>query len=238
MKKILGNTPEIPESDKEALKFAIGKALILAYEEKYAMDQIENSRYTEEHLRYTVMASISELKRFGRFPNTLNSDHHLAFQFDYKYYPDEEEIYQLKPDIVSLKCTHSNKYSWNNPLVIELKINGKNTDKNHSRIKDFRTRIKKLGACIESDILKTRIYLTKVRDSHTFEFGVVINLTTDKEVDLKNLEKMLERQRKEIKNPKYDSHKNLLFAWYNPNTEKPELIWLNQTNEIKLGRVK
>jgi hypothetical protein len=238
MIRVLGNTPKIPKEKDKALEYAIKKALKIAYQEKRVMDSIEDSRYTEEHLRYTVLAAISELNRFGTFPNIKESEYHLAFQFHYRYHKNEKEENQFKPDIVSLKCTKVSKYSWNNPLAIELKVNGDNPDKNHSRIKDKRDRIIKLGSCLESDILKTRIYATKVKDSHTFEIGAVINLISHKpnQKDLERLEIMLERQRQEIKSSQDETHKNILFAWYNTLINKPELFWLNRNQPISLGK--
>jgi len=45
---------------------------------------------------------------------------------------------------------------------------------------------------------------------------------------------MLERQQKELFDENSsEPNKNILFAWYNPEIKKPELIWLNKP--IKLG---
>jgi hypothetical protein len=58
------------------------------------------------------------------------------------------------------------------------------------------------------------------------------------EYEIVELNKMLNRQRKALRATNEITNKNLLFAWFNPLMKKPELIWLNQPNEIKLGGVK
>ena len=45
----------------------------------------------------------------------------------------------------------------------------------------------------------------------------------------------LVEQQKELKELKELMSLNLLFAWYNPLINKPELIWLNQKEKIVLG---
>ena len=178
---------------------------------------------------------------FGNFPNLKESGPHLCFENHYIYRGLKKDS-QLKPDIVSLIKTPTGiAYSVNSLLAVELKQNGRITSSadnkgvNHADLKD---QINKLGPCIESDIIKSRIYLTN-KDLFTFDISVVIHLVDKIDTDgLVQLNRMLNRQRKELVDSKETTNKNLLFAWFNPLMKKPELIWLNQTNEIKLGRVK
>ncbi len=225
----------LPEKKKK-LKSAITKALKLAYKEI----KILGDKYKEENLRYVVASKISEVKCFGNFPNLDDKGPHLCFQTYYKYEGLKENS-ELRPDIVSLIITpKGTAYSYNSLLAVELKQNGKisgssaNKGVNHADLKD---QINKLGSCIESDIIKSRIYLAK-KDLFTFDISAVIHLVADIDYDgIGELNKMLNRQRIELLKSR-ESSKNLLFAWFNPLMKKPELIWLNQTNEIKLGRVK
>jgi hypothetical protein len=236
---------KIPKDRIVALEKALIYALKESYKEKIIMDSMSEigkqggNRYTEENLRYMVMSSISAIEHFGTYPNKDNSNHHLAFQFRYAHFinDNEKDDSDLIPDIVSLTCTKNRYYSLNSPLVIELKIVDQLKRKKSNPKDKLIERIEEVGAGIEADILKTRIYLTKVRDSNTFEIGVIVILSTNQNFDILNLQELLENQRQEIKDSK-KSHKTILFAWFNPLIEKPELIWLNQPNEIKLGRVK
>ncbi len=226
----------IPKDPIQALEKAIHFSLVMAFEEK----KILGKKYTEENLRYTVMLVISDLDHFGSYPNKHETNFHLCFQHQYTYEGQPKKESKLIPDIVSLrKLEKRNAYSRNHPLVIELKKDGRIATSKKSTIKDLGKRINKFGSCVESDILKTRIYLSKRKDSDTFETGVVLNLVSEyTESELIWLEMMLIRQQREfLKVDSKESHKNLLFAWYNPIIEKPELIWLNQKEPIKLGGI-
>lgn len=222
---------------KKKLKSAINKALKLAYKEI----KILGDKYKEENLRYVVASKISEVNCFGNFPNSDENGPHLCFQTYYKYQGLKKDS-ELRPDIVSLIKTPTGiEYSVKGLLAVELKQNGSisgsadNKGANHADLKD---KINKLGSCIESDIIKSRIYLTK-KDTFAFEISVVIHLVAkidDDGIVIGQLNKMLNRQRNEILKSRESSNKNLLFAWYNPEIKKPELIWLNQKAEIALRR--
>jgi hypothetical protein len=228
-------TFEIPKNPKEALEKALHYSLFIAYHEK----RVLGKKYTEENLRYTVMLVISDLDHFGTYPNKSDAYLHLCFQHQYTHEGLTKKESKLIPDIVCLrKLEKRNYYSRNHPLVIELKKDGKIAPSKKSMTHDLSKRINKFGSCIESDILKTRIYLSKGKDSDTFETGVVLNLLTEcNEAEFIWLEKMLIRQQKEfLKVNSKESHKNLLFAWFNPLIGEPELIWLNQKAEISLRK--
>jgi hypothetical protein len=234
MKKTIKKT-KIPKKTKVILELAIKNALSIAFTEK----KILGDYYAEENLRYTVMTEISKVSHFGVFPNSNDHVHHLCFQKHYGHIHHDDSNSKLIPDIVSLRSLEKRDgYSVNCPLVIELKKDGKITASKKIRTEDLHQRIKKLGSSIEADLLKNRIYLTKGNDTHTFEYGVVINLVSEyTENNLIKLEKMLIRQQKEFKKIKStDSHKNLLFAWFNPFIDKPELLWLNQRETISLKK--
>jgi hypothetical protein len=226
---------KIPTKSKDALELAIKNALKIAYVEK----RLLLDYYSEENLRYTVMTEISKVNHFGTFPNSNDHKHHLCFQRHYEHVHLDDSNSKLIPDIVSLRYLEKGiGYSVNSPLVIELKKDGNITSKKIIRTKDLHKRIKKLGSCIEADLLKNRIYLTKRKDTFTFEYGVVINLVSEhNESYLTKLEEMLIRQQREFNLIKsIDSHKNLLFAWFNPFIKEPELIWLNQREPIALKK--
>lgn len=224
----------LPEKKKK-LKIAITRALKLAYKEI----KILGINYKEENLRYVVASKISEVNCFGNFPNSDENGPHLCFQTYYKYQGLKKDS-ELRPDIVSLiKTPKGISYSVNGLLAVELKQNGRisgsaeNKGVNHADLKD---KINKLGSCIESDIIKSRIYLTK-KDTFTFDISVVIHLVAHIDDDgIVELNKMLNRQRNELLKSRESSNKNLLFAWYNTRIKKPELIWLNQKAEITLRR--
>jgi hypothetical protein len=215
---------------KNKLKIAITRALITANEEM----KVLKKNYKEENLRYSVMHEISNVDCFGVFPNIdENRQHNLCFEHYYQYEGIKKD-FELRPDIVSLKKKPSG-YSVNSPLAIELKQNGKITNNKVRRPLDLKEQINKLGSCIESDILKSRIYLLK-KDSFTFDISVVIHLVSeDCATKFSVLEKMLNRQRDQLICSS-KSNKNLLFAWFNQSTKKPELIWLNQKNKIVLAK--
>jgi hypothetical protein len=225
----------LPEK-KRKLKRAITSALKLAYKEI----KILGDNYKEENLRYVVASKISGVNCFGNFPNLEESGPHLCFEKYYKYYGLKKNS-ELRPDIVSLIKTPTGiAYSFNSLLAVELKQNGSisgsadNKGVNHA---DLKAQINKLGQCIESDIIKSRIYLTK-KDDFTFEISAVIHLVADTdEYAIDELNKMLNRQRKELRETKETTNKNLLFAWFNPLINKPELIWLNQKEPIKLQTI-
>jgi hypothetical protein len=225
----------LPEKKKK-LKSAITKALRSAHKEI----KILGEHYKEENLRYLVASEISKVNCFGNFPNLKESGPHLCFENHYIYRGLKKDS-QLKPDIVSLVKTRTGiAYSVNSLLAVELKQNGRissadNKGVNHA---DLKAQINKLGPCIESDIIKSRIYL-KAKDLFTFEISVVIHLVAEAdEYEIVELNKMLNRQQKALRETIESTNKNLLFAWFNPLMKKPELIWLNQTSKIKLGRVK
>lgn len=227
--------PKIPTKSKDALELAIKNALNIAFIEKCLLGDY----YAEENLRYTVMTEISKVNHFGIFPNSNDQKHHLCFQRHYKHVHFDDSNSKLIPDIVSLRYLDKGKgYSVNSPLVIELKKDGNITANKKIRTEDLHKRIKKLGSCIEADLLKNRIYLTKRTDTYTFEYGVVINLVSKyNESYFINLEEMLIRQQKEFNQIKsINSNKNLLFAWFNPYIKEPELIWLNQRKPISLKK--
>ena len=74
------------------------------------------------------------------------------------------------------------------------------------------------------------------KDTFTFDISVVIHLESKPTgTKFSVLEKMLNRQRDQLICSS-DTKKNLLFAWFNQSTKKPELIWLNQKNKIVLGK--
>ena len=224
----------LPEKKKK-LKIAITRALKLAHKEI----KILGDKYKEENLRYVVASKISEMNCFGNFPNSDDKGPHLCFQTYYKY-EGLKKVSELRPDIVSLIKTPTGiDYSVKGLLAVELKQNGRisgsadNKGANHADLKD---KINKLGSCIESDIIKSRIYLTK-KDTFTFDISVVIHLVAHIDDDgISELNKMLNRQRNELLKSRESSNKNLLFAWYNPKIKKPELIWLYKKAEITLRR--
>ena len=218
---------------KKKLKIAITKALITANEEM----KVLKKNYKEENLRYSVMHEISSVKCFGVFPNIdEENQYNLCFELYYKYEGIKKDS-ELRPDIVSLKKLKSG-HSTNSLLAIELKQNGKITNKiKLRRPLDLKEQINKLGPCIESDILKSRIYLLK-KDSFRFDISVVIHLERERDApNFSDLEKMLNRQRDQLISSS-EHNKNLLFAWFNQSTKEPELIWLNQKNKIVLAKAK
>ena len=227
--------PKIPSKPKAALELAIKNALNIGFIEKSLLGEY----YAEENLRYSVMTEISKVNHFGVFPNSNDQKHHLCFQRHYEHVHLDESNSKLIPDIVSLRYLEKGKgYSVNSPLVIELKKDGNITANKKIRTENLHKRIKKLGSCIEADLLKNRIYLTKRKDTFTFEYGVVINLVSqNNESYIVKLEEMLIRQQREFNQIKsINSNKNLLFAWFNPHINKPELIWLNQKKPISLKK--
>ena len=233
--KIIDLKFNVPSCEIKALENAIIYALGIAFKEK----QVLKAAYTEENLRYTVMLAISYINHFGSYPNEAQADFYLCFQKQFQHQRTHKKNKQvtLIPDIVSLKRDMKKKNS-ENPLVIELKKDGKIAPKIRSNCRDLALRIYKLGSCIESDILKTRIYINKKHD-FCFKYGVVINLVSEIEPDnLVYLQTMLQRQQNEYRE-EYSSKpkKNLLFAWYNTEINEPELIWLNQNEPIKLGGI-
>jgi hypothetical protein len=233
-----------PTEQKTKLQSAIKSALKVANEEMIVL----GPHYAEENLRYVVMTAISDVKCFGIFPNKNDDGYNLCFE---KHY--EKNIF--KPDIVSLNLRSNgknHKVNKINPLVIELKINAlitatDNKKKINSKLPKDIQKIKKMGSCLSTDIYKVRQYLKKVDDTQ-FNFGVVMNIgipkpqkrertdddflryTNDLDVVLKKHQKEFEKE--------INSSKNLLFAWYNPLIKKPELIWLDQEEPIKLGGIK
>lgn len=232
-----------PTEQKTKLQGAIKSALKVANEEMIVL----GPHYAEENLRYVVMTAISDVKCFGVFPNKNDDGFNLCFE---KHY--EKNIF--KPDIVSLNLRangKNRKVNKINPLVIELKINAlitatDNKKKINSKLPKDIQKIKKMGSCLSTDIYKVRQYLKKV-DNTQFNFGVVMNIGIPKppkrereKNDFINytfdLEAVLNKHQKEFRKESNTS-RNLLFAWFNPLTNKPELIWLNQDDPIKLGGI-
>jgi hypothetical protein len=81
-------------------------------------------------------------------------------------------------------------------------------------------------------------------DDTQFNFGVVMNIgipkppkrertDDDRAKYTHDLEVVLNKHQKELRK-ETNSSKNLLFAWFNRLTNKPELFWLDQEQDIKL----
>jgi hypothetical protein len=223
------------KQQRTELESAINKAIRIAFKEKENLKE----HYAEENFRYIVMSKISEIGDFGKFPNINKSDKILCFEKSYGK--------DFKPDIVSLtpringkvKKTINNK----NLLAIELKINGKlKGGKSKKVIGKGQTEsimeIKKITSSIERDLLKVREYLYKSGD-FSFEYGVVLNIGLPTEQTNKNnyileLQHLLNFHSKHI-NKASNTSKNLLFGWYNPIINKPEIFWLDQKVPILIG---
>ena len=221
----------ISPNEIEAIEDAVWIALEIAYKEK----EILGEDYTEENLRYTVMLVLSYIKHFGSYPNDEKAEYHLCFQKHYSHTRTKGKEEKFIPDIVSLKRDRRDSYSVN-PLVVELKKDGKIAPKKKCKSQDLYTRIEKLGTCIESDILKTRIYINK-KDKFRFKYGVVINLFSDiTPQKFVELEKMLQRQQSEYRANSSKNVQNLMFAWYNTELKEPEYFWFNEDDPITLGR--
>ena len=211
---------------------------------------ILGQHYAEENLRYVVMSEISKVKCFGVFPNNSNSKNYLCFEKKYQYIGFSDiDNRKFIPDIVSLDSDKINAEE--DPihnLVIELKsksvVKTIKDPKQRQVIKKevLKEQIKQMESCIEMDILKTRIYLEKKYDDHIFEFGVVlsIGLPTEKKYNFADqIEEILREQQSEFKKiSENKTFKNLLFGWFNPLINEPELIWLNQKEKISLQRNK
>jgi hypothetical protein len=229
-----------PTEQKTKLESAIKSALKVANEEMIVL----GPHYAEENLRYVVMTAISDVTCFGIFPNKNDDGYNLCFE---KHY--EKNIF--KPDIVSLNLRSNgknHKVNKINPLVIELKINAlitasENKKKINSKLPKDIQKIKKMGSCLSTDLYKVRQYLKKVDDTQ-FNFGVVMNIGIPKPPKRErtdndfakytyNLEVVLNKHQKELRK-ETNSSKNLLFAWFNKLTNKPELFWLDQEQDIKL----
>jgi hypothetical protein len=231
------------KTDEKELRLvkAIETALIFANKEKNVLKQ----HYTEENFRYVVMNKISEVKCFGTFPNENRKDNLLCFEKKY----EKNTFY---PDIVSIKYRSNGvneRINKINPLVIELKINAPTTiadkkTKSNSNIPKDIQKIKKMNSCISTDLYKVRQYLKKVDDIQ-FELGVVMNIGIPKEKKkeptkdqllkyILELECILKLHQKEFSKETKSSNK-LLFAWFNPLSNKPELFWLNQEKDIVLA---
>ena len=203
-----------PTEQKSKLEKAIIESLFIANDELRILKQ----QYKEENLRYVVMTEISNVKCFGVFPNIdEKSDRKLCFQTEYNGG-------EYKPDIVSLLFTKSGMVKKLNPLVIELKK---------------RASIKEL----EIDLGKAHHYLKDVGDMK-FGIAVIINIgipedkkKISEEKKMENyiweLKKVLQKHRTKLKSRSWGQ--NLLFAWFNPLIEEPELFWLDREEKIVLG---
>ena len=196
-----------PTEQKSKLEKAIIESLFIANDELCILKQ----QYKEENLRYVVMTQISEVKCFGVFPNIdEKSDRKLCFQTEYNGG-------EYKPDIVSLLFTKLVMVKKMNPLVIELKK---------------RASIKEL----EIDLGKAHHYLKDVGDMK-FGIAVIINIGIPEEKKMENyiweLKKVLQKHRTKLKSRSWGQ--NLLFAWFNPLIEEPELFWLDREEKIVLG---
>jgi len=231
------------ETKKSRLEKAIKKSLKIANSEMMILGQY----YAEENLRYVVMSEISNVKCFGVFPNNSNSKNYLCFEKKYQYIGfSDSDNRKFKPDIVSLDSDRidSEEEPIHN-LVIELKSKSvvktiKDPKKRQVIKKEvLKEQIKLMDSCIERDILKTRIYLEKKYDDHIFEFGVVlsIGLPSEKKNELANqLQEILREQQSELKKiSENKTYKNLLFGWYNPILNEPEIFWLNQKDKINIS---
>jgi hypothetical protein len=141
--KIINLKFKVPSDETKALENAIAYALGIAFKEKQVLKEL----YTEENLRYTVMLAISSINHFGTYPNDEQADFHLCFQKQYHHQRTSAKDKKVKliPDIVSLKSDRRKNYSVN-PLVIELKEDGKIAPKSKSQDKDLFMRIKKYGS--------------------------------------------------------------------------------------------
>jgi hypothetical protein len=200
-------------NERLIIEEAICKAIQLAWEEKIFLD----SHYTEENFRYLVMYYISKLGLFGQFPNNKDDNKILTFEYQYNN--------EFKPDIVCLnrsKKTKTLTINKHNPLVIELKINGSLKSKNGS---------------IQRDLKKIKTYLHKEKGEFSFEYGMVLNLGLPK--NLKGIKTYSDKLEKLLNNNKFNSptksSHNLLFGWFNPIINKPEVFWLDQSTPIRLG---
>jgi hypothetical protein len=234
------------ETKKKKLEKAIKSALYIAQKEKLILNQ----DFAEENLRYIVMTEISKVKCFGQFPNIKASTNRICFEKCYKYLGStEDEDRNFYPDIVSLKSTiNEAELTQTHNLVVELKINshvsGIKDDEQRKTLKkkDLKQRIGSLNSSLEQDILKTRIYLERKYDDYTFEIGVVIILgfqNKKEEGSLSELEKILVEQQNELRKiSEKHTFKNLLFGWFNPKINEPELFWLNQKEKISIQRNK
>ena len=228
-----------PTEQKTKLESAIKSALKIANDEMIVL----GPHYAEENLRYVVMTAISKVQCFGIFPNLSKDGYNLCFEKQYGN--------TFKPDIVSLNLRANginHKVNLINPLVIELKINAlitasENKKKINSKLPKDIQKIKKMGSCLSTDLYKVRQYLKKVDDTQ-FNFGVVMNIGIPKppkrereKNDFINytfdLEAVLNKHQKEFRKESNTS-RNLLFAWFNPLIEEPELFWLDQEEDIKL----
>jgi hypothetical protein len=200
-------------NERKKIEKALLTAIQLAWEEKAYLD----IHYTEENFRYLVMYYIAETGLFGKFPN--NPDDNKMLTFEYKYNDD------FKPDIVCLNRRKNSKLSTinkHNPLVIELKINGL---------------LKGEKSSIQRDLKKVKEYLHKVNGNYSFEYGIVLNLGLPKTI--KNRELYSQKLEKLLNANKFKTNTkssyNLLFGWFNPLNNKPEVFWLDQEMPIRLG---
>jgi hypothetical protein len=231
------------KQQKIKLEKAIEDALNIAHNEWCVLKDY----YMEENLRYVVMTEISKAQCFGDFPNKNINGNLLCFEQSYPKHKSGHKSF-FKPDIVSIKLRKNgaSKYSINkvNPLIIELKQNAslgkiKSPPKpdlfepNPKKQKIGPTEIKEMSSSLSTDIFKVRQYLEEI-DNIRFEFGVVIIVGTEKEFNFSYLQEILVLHQNELKDDA-GLNKNLLFAWFNPRMNKPELIWLNQKEKIKLG---
>ena len=233
-----------PIDQKTKLEKAVKAALITAKNEMNVLKQ----HYTEENFRYVVMTKISKEECFGVFPNKKKDGYLLCFEKKY----EKNTFY---PDIVSVKLRSNGKndrINKNNPLVIELKINAEinapeKKEITSTKYPDEIQKIKKMGSCISTDLHKVRQYLKRVDDIQ-FKHGVVMNIGIPKAKKKEptkqdfheytmSLQKVLNEHQKEFSREK-NSSKNLLFAWFNPLINKPELVWLGKKKLIKLEGLK
>ena len=188
------------------LEKAIYQGLLEASEEKEHL----TLNFKEENLRYIVMSKISDIKHFGVFPNTdVKVKPKLCFQ---TYYQTDCDNGKYLPDIASLELNKNGSKKKINPLVIELKTN--------ASIPELRI-----------DLNKANHYLKKVGNTK-FKIAVVMTLgiPEDRNIDnyIYDLQEELNKNRRNIIQRK--TGKKLLFAWYNPKINEPELFWLDQIN--------
>lgn len=100
---------------KRQIAEAVKKAVIEANKEREAT----KSLFSEEALRYIVVKHISQLKKFGTFPNLASSKTKLVFEMEYHRLKTKESKY--KPDIASVTVDNFGRVV-DLHIAVELKI--------------------------------------------------------------------------------------------------------------------
>ena len=135
---------------KRQIAEAVKKAVIEANKEREAT----KSLFSEEALRYIVVKHISQLKKFGTFPNLASSKTKLVFEMEYHRLKTKESKY--KPDIASVTLNDSGGFV-DFHLAVELKIKP-NID----------------------DIKKCRHYISQKHGRNTFKMAVCVVTTSQR----------------------------------------------------------